>query len=130
MFLSKVKILLLSYTLCMLQLLMTVQIQQSIATVRTTRVPAGIKYFINVFLKYEIELIENEYHSFLCIIPHLAGSHEAPMFTPIKATPEFESTHSTLVTAKGRTTLSVGRLLVRPSLTRIILLPWSVGSNC
>ena len=29
--------------------------------------------------------------------------NEAPMFTPIKATPEFESTHRTSVTAKGRT---------------------------
>ena len=29
---------------------------------------------------------------------------EAPMFTPIKATPEFESTHRSSVTAKGRTT--------------------------
>ena len=30
--------------------------------------------------------------------------NEAPMFAPIKATPEFESTHSASVTAKGRTT--------------------------
>ena len=30
--------------------------------------------------------------------------NEAPMFAPIKATPEFESTHSTSVTTKGRTT--------------------------
>ena len=30
--------------------------------------------------------------------------NEAPMFAPIKATPEFESTHSTSVAAKGRTT--------------------------
>ena len=30
--------------------------------------------------------------------------NEAPVFAPIKATPEFESTHSTSVTAKGRTT--------------------------
>ena len=29
--------------------------------------------------------------------------NEAPVFAPIKATPEFESTHSTSVTAKGRT---------------------------
>ena len=28
----------------------------------------------------------------------------APVFAPIKATPEFESTHSASVTAKGRTT--------------------------
>ena len=28
--------------------------------------------------------------------------NEAPVFTPIKATPEFESIHSTSVTAKGR----------------------------
>ena len=30
--------------------------------------------------------------------------NEAPVFAPIKATPEFESTHSASVTAKGRTT--------------------------
>ena len=30
--------------------------------------------------------------------------NETPVFTPIKATPEFESTHSSSVTAKGRTT--------------------------
>ena len=30
--------------------------------------------------------------------------NEAPMFAPIKATPEFESTHSASMTAKGRTT--------------------------
>ena len=30
--------------------------------------------------------------------------NEAPVFAPIKATPEFESTHSSSVTAKGRTT--------------------------
>ena len=30
--------------------------------------------------------------------------NEAPMFAPIKATPEFDSTHSASVTAKGRTT--------------------------
>ena len=30
--------------------------------------------------------------------------NEAPMFAPIKATPEFESTHSASVTTKGRTT--------------------------
>ena len=30
--------------------------------------------------------------------------NEAPVFVPIKATPEFESTHSASVTAKGRTT--------------------------
>ena len=30
--------------------------------------------------------------------------NEAPMFAPIKAMPEFESTHSAAVTAKGRTT--------------------------
>ena len=30
--------------------------------------------------------------------------NEAPMFAPIKATPEFESTHSASVTVKGRTT--------------------------
>ena len=30
--------------------------------------------------------------------------NEAPMFAPIKATPEFESTYSASVTAKGRTT--------------------------
>ena len=30
--------------------------------------------------------------------------NKAPMFVPIKATPEFESIHSTSVTAKGRTT--------------------------
>ena len=30
--------------------------------------------------------------------------NEAPMFAPIKATPEFESTHSASVTAKGRRT--------------------------
>ena len=30
--------------------------------------------------------------------------NEAPVFTPIKATPEFKSTHSSSVTAKGRTT--------------------------
>ena len=30
--------------------------------------------------------------------------NEAPMFAPIKATPEFESTHSASVTVKGRRT--------------------------
>ena len=30
--------------------------------------------------------------------------NEAPVFAPIKATPEFESTHSASVTAKGRIT--------------------------
>ena len=30
--------------------------------------------------------------------------NEAPVFAPIKATPEFELTHSASVTAKGRTT--------------------------
>ena len=30
--------------------------------------------------------------------------NEAPVFAPIKATPEFESTHSASLTAKGRTT--------------------------
>ena len=30
--------------------------------------------------------------------------NEAPVFPPIKAAPEFESTHSASVTAKGRTT--------------------------
>ena len=30
--------------------------------------------------------------------------NEAPVFAPVKATPEFESTHSSSVTAKGRTT--------------------------
>ena len=30
--------------------------------------------------------------------------NEAPVFAPIKATPEFESTHSASVTAKGRRT--------------------------
>ena len=30
--------------------------------------------------------------------------NEAPVFAPIKATPEFESIHSASVTAKGRTT--------------------------
>ena len=30
--------------------------------------------------------------------------NEAPVFAPIKATPEFESTHSSSVTSKGRTT--------------------------
>ena len=30
--------------------------------------------------------------------------NEAPVFAPIKATPEFESTHSASVTARGRTT--------------------------
>ena len=30
--------------------------------------------------------------------------NEAPVFAPIKATPEFESTYSASVTAKGRTT--------------------------
>ena len=30
--------------------------------------------------------------------------NEAPVFAPIKATPEFESTHSASVTVKGRTT--------------------------
>ena len=29
--------------------------------------------------------------------------NEAPVFAPIKATPEFESTHSMSVTSKGRT---------------------------
>ena len=29
--------------------------------------------------------------------------NEAPVSTPVKAKPEFESTHSTSVTAKGRT---------------------------
>ena len=39
--------------------------------------------------------------------PELELKHqqnEAPVFAPIKATPELESTHSTSVTAKGRTT--------------------------
>ena len=35
--------------------------------------------------------------------------NEAPMFAPIKATPEFESTHSASVTAKGRTTTTTKR---------------------
>ena len=30
--------------------------------------------------------------------------NEAPVFTPIKATPEYDSMHSTSVTSKGRTT--------------------------
>ena len=30
--------------------------------------------------------------------------NEVPVFAPIKATPEFESTHSASLTAKGRTT--------------------------
>ena len=30
--------------------------------------------------------------------------NEAPVFSPIKATPKFESTHSASLTAKGRTT--------------------------
>ena len=35
--------------------------------------------------------------------------NEAPVFAPIKATPEFESTHSMSVTAKGRTTTTTKR---------------------
>ena len=35
--------------------------------------------------------------------------NEAPVFAPIKATPEFESTHSASVTAKGRTTTTTKR---------------------
>ena len=35
--------------------------------------------------------------------------NEAPMFAPIKATPEFESTHSASLTAKGRTTTTTKR---------------------
>ena len=35
--------------------------------------------------------------------------NEAPVFAPIKATPEFESTHSALLTAKGRTTTTTKR---------------------
>ena len=35
--------------------------------------------------------------------------NEAPMFAPIKATPEFESTHTTSVTAIGRTTTTTKR---------------------
>ena len=37
--------------------------------------------------------------------------NEAPVFAPIKATPEFESTHSASVTAKGRTTTTTKRKL-------------------
>ena len=35
--------------------------------------------------------------------------NEAPVFAPIKATPEFESTHTTSLTAKGRTTTTTKR---------------------
>ena len=35
--------------------------------------------------------------------------NEAPVFAPIKATPEFESTHSASLTAKGRTTTTTKR---------------------
>ena len=35
--------------------------------------------------------------------------NEAPVFAPIKATPEFESTHSASVTTKGRTTTTTKR---------------------
>ena len=35
--------------------------------------------------------------------------NEAPMFAPIRATPEFESTHSASLTAKGRTTTTTKR---------------------
>ena len=35
--------------------------------------------------------------------------NEAPVFAPIKATPEFESRHSASVTAKGRTTKTTKR---------------------
>ena len=35
--------------------------------------------------------------------------NEAPVFAPIKATPESESTHSASVTAKGRTTTTTKR---------------------
>ena len=35
--------------------------------------------------------------------------NEAPVLAPIKATPEFESTHSASVTAKGRTTTTTKR---------------------
>ena len=35
--------------------------------------------------------------------------NEAPVFAPIKATPEFESTHSASVTSKGRTTTTTKR---------------------
>ena len=35
--------------------------------------------------------------------------NEALMFAPIKATPEFESTHSASLTAKGRTTTTTKR---------------------
>ena len=35
--------------------------------------------------------------------------NETPVFAPIKATPEFESTHSASVTAKGRTTTTTKR---------------------
>ena len=35
--------------------------------------------------------------------------NEAPVFAPIKATPEFESTHNASLTAKGRTTTTIKR---------------------
>ena len=35
--------------------------------------------------------------------------NEAPVFAPIKATPEFESTHSASLTAKGRRTTTTKR---------------------
>ena len=35
--------------------------------------------------------------------------NEAPVFAPIKATPEFESTHSASLTAKGKTTTTTKR---------------------
>ena len=35
--------------------------------------------------------------------------NEAPVFAPIKATPEFESTHTASLTAKGRTTTTTKR---------------------
>ena len=39
--------------------------------------------------------------------------NEAPVFAPIKATPEFESTHSASLTAKGTTTKQKGNVKQR-----------------
>ena len=45
--------------------------------------------------------------------------NEAPVFTAVKVTPEFESTHSSSVTAKGRTTKRKHKTKEKPKRRRI-----------